>query len=264
MKISGIYTRAVLAALITVGCLSAYGLSTQADPSVTCRDMFNKAGQLYREKKYDEAISEYEKIIRLGYESGSLYYNLGNSYFKDGKLGMALVNYERARQLMSSDSDLIANRDYAISLLTERLQGENRNIFKIWIDRIFEGFSIDALTLTASIIMVLIFLVLTMVLFSDWFKAYYKPIHGMLFIFLVISIVSLDGRIRYFTKGAIVVMREAQVKFEPLERATVYFTLSEGNTVEIVDSSDNWYKIKRPDGKVGWVNRADVAKIRPG
>jgi SH3-like domain-containing protein len=29
-----------------------------------------------------------------------------------------------------------------------------------------------------------------------------------------------------------------------------------------VESTENWYKIKRPDGRIGWVNHNDLGLIR--
>ncbi|HOU37252.1 MAG TPA: hypothetical protein PK562_08315, partial [Candidatus Omnitrophota bacterium] len=40
---------------------------------------FQDANLLYKNNKYDEAVLAYEKILEGGFESGVLYYNLGNS-----------------------------------------------------------------------------------------------------------------------------------------------------------------------------------------
>ena len=41
-----------------------------------------KANKLYTEGRYQDAIDTYENILKLGYESPELYYNLGNTYYK--------------------------------------------------------------------------------------------------------------------------------------------------------------------------------------
>ena len=75
--------------------------------------IFYKANALYEEGKYDEAIEVYTGLIDQGLESGNLYYNIGNCYFKKGELGKAIVNYERANKLIPDDSDLKSNHDFA-------------------------------------------------------------------------------------------------------------------------------------------------------
>jgi len=47
-----------------------------------------------QEEKFDEAVKLYNQIIDNGYEGAELYYNLGNAYFRLGKLGYAILYYE--------------------------------------------------------------------------------------------------------------------------------------------------------------------------
>lgn len=84
-----------------------------ADPN----KLFYSANSSYEKREYSKAIEEYNKILDLGIDSGPLYYNMGNSYFKSGKLGMAILYYAKARRLMPYDSDLKANLNYARSLV---------------------------------------------------------------------------------------------------------------------------------------------------
>ena len=46
-------------------------------------------------------------------QDGRLYYNLGNACFKSGKLGEAILWYERARRLLPHDEDIEANLRFA-------------------------------------------------------------------------------------------------------------------------------------------------------
>src|SRR5512139_3843737 len=48
--------------------------------------IFYKATLFYEAAKYEEAINQYSLLLNLGFESGPLYYNLGNCYFKRGNL----------------------------------------------------------------------------------------------------------------------------------------------------------------------------------
>jgi len=43
---------------------------------------FEQANQLYLQAKYPDAVAQYEKIVQSGFESGELYFNLGNAYYK--------------------------------------------------------------------------------------------------------------------------------------------------------------------------------------
>ena len=45
-------------------------------------DLLTKANSLYNENAYDSALALYEDIVEQGYSSATLYYNLGNTYYK--------------------------------------------------------------------------------------------------------------------------------------------------------------------------------------
>lgn len=71
---------------------------------------FNIADAHYKNGKYDEAISAYEKTLRtdditLGAKA---YYNIGNAKYRQGKLNEALDYYKRAIEL-SNDPDASAS-----------------------------------------------------------------------------------------------------------------------------------------------------------
>ncbi|MEA2040503.1 MAG: hypothetical protein U9N82_11880, partial [Thermodesulfobacteriota bacterium] len=55
-----------------------------------------KANQAYKERRFKAAIDGYEQMIRSDHANGHIYYNLGNAYFKEDRLGRAILNYERA------------------------------------------------------------------------------------------------------------------------------------------------------------------------
>ena len=222
--------------------------------------LFNEANSFYKQNKYDEAITAYEKIIRQGLGSGNLYYNLGNSYFKKGLLGKAVLNYERAKAFIPSDSDLKSNYEYALSAagVSSALSG---HWFLLWLDRLFEGLGFNALTIFVSVVYALFFLFLMLNMFFNSWHKFSKPLLWVLILLGVLAALSLQRRITWLNKGAVVISKEAEAKFEPTENATTYFKLTEGSRLEIIESSMNWDKIKRLDGKIGWVNKANIENI---
>ena len=90
----------------------------------------------YKNGDYSKAIENYQLIIDGGWESGSIYYNLGNSYFRQGKIGKAILYFERARLFIPRDSDLQFNEKYARSSVgIQSLQGSSNvweNMFLNW------------------------------------------------------------------------------------------------------------------------------------
>ena len=68
---------------------------------------------------------------------------------------------------------------------------------------------------------------------------------------------SLDKKDR----PAIVFAKESQVKSEPNFRSEEAFKLHEGTKVHILDSVNNWKKIKLSDGTIGWISSEDIKAL---
>ena len=222
---------------------------------------FYQANIYYQEAKYEAAIKGYERIIALGLESGNLYYNLGNCYFKKGELGLAVLNYERAKGFIPNDSDLSSNYDYVLHELNLELKP-----FGNWFERkvylLFQPITIDLLTSLLCFIYIVLILFLTLGLFFNRVKRLLPAVICVTAVLFILSADALVGRISLFNKAAIVVSKEADVKFEPLENATTYFKLGEGSKVEVVEKAESWCKIRRFDNKLGWVSKDALRQIK--
>src|SRR5438477_10884494 len=78
---------------------------------------FAKANENYAAGHFQEAVNNYETLVRSGEWSANLFYDLGNAYFRVGDLGRAILNYERAlaldRHHPEADANLRIVRDEA-------------------------------------------------------------------------------------------------------------------------------------------------------
>ncbi len=217
---------------------------------------FNRANVYYEQGNFDEAIRQYKSILEEGLESGNLYYNLGNCYFKKGKLGEAIFYYEKAQRLMSQDRDLESNYKYARSLIKGgTVSAQESPPLRLW-NNLFEKFTIDGLTLALSIFFISILISILASLFFVPLKKQALILTISLWLCFVAGLFGLKGKISRLNKEAIVIIEQVDAKFEPMEKATTYFTLYEGMKVEVVESRDNWYKVKREDNKSGWIEKS--------
>jgi len=220
---------------------------------------FNRANVYYEQGNFDEAIKQYKSILEEGLESSNLYYNLGNCYFKKGKLGEAIFYYEKARRLMPQDRDLESNYEYARSLIKGGAVSNQESLpVRLW-NNLFEKLTIDGLTLALSIFFISILISIVASLFFAPLKKQTLILTAFLGLCFVVGFVGLKGKISRLNKEAIVVVEQADAKFEPMEKATTYFTLYEGIKVEVIESRDNWYKVKREDNKSGWIEKSALS-----
>lgn len=245
----------VSAVILIVNFNTAYAQDSSAR-------LFEQANTYYKENKFDQAILGYNKIIEQGFENGNVYYNLGNSYLKKGELGKAILNYERSRIFMPSDSDLKSNYEYACSLAG--LDKGRQKIMALWpIDRLFSGISLNVMAVILFILQGAIFFVLIFKIILGRQVKFSWALIVCLSAAFILTGWSFKRRLDWVNKGAMVVVREAEARFEPLEGSTVHFTLTQGSPVEILDQAPAWLKARRIDGKKGWVKKENLELIKP-
>ena len=58
--------------------------------------LFEQANKEYENQNYSIAISLYDSILNNGLESGELYYNLGNCYYKNQDWANVIWHYEKS------------------------------------------------------------------------------------------------------------------------------------------------------------------------
>ena len=226
--------------------------------------LFFQGNSYYKEGEYGKAAEAYERLISFGLEDGRLYYNLGNAYFRRGQKGKAILNYEKAFILIPRDPDLRANLDHARSLIQDGSPRES-----LWllarVGDIHNLLNINEQTIAVftSYVIIILFFILV-ILFRGQRRNLLYPLI-IIAVFLSIASLSLAFKIyeREFGRRAVIMAAEAEARFEPGENATIHYILREGMTVKVQENREDWYKVARADGKVGWV-RKDSLEIFTG
>lgn len=249
--------------VIGIFCMSCSILLAEQGKSHSEKYMFYNANNFYKQAKYDEAIKEYEQILERGFESGNLYYNLANSYLKEGALGKAVLNYERAKQLIPRDKDLESNYRHAVSLMVNSIETPKISWLRKLADKFYGQFTLNEITVLLSIICALVFLILSVRIFlrADGLRRYLLISVFILILFFIAGSFSLHKRISALGREAVVVVKKTEAKFGPFDRATTHFTLYEGAKVYVLSAKGGWSKIKRVDKKIGWIKKLSLEVI---
>jgi tetratricopeptide (TPR) repeat protein len=250
-----VFLSVVIVLICNLVVLTDAGHAQQSEPTY----IFYKGNTLYEEGKYDEAIHEFAKLLDRGLESGNLYYNIGNCYFKKGKLGKAILNYERAKRLIPRDSDLKSNYKFAISRLEYDIAEKSS-----WIKRItglFNFLSLNELTILLSSAFLMAVIFFTFRLFIPGLRKHTLAVTVCLIIAIILLSIPLAQRSTLLYKEAVVISGNPEVRFEPIDNSTVHFTLYEGMKISTIQSKKEWTKVRRADGKVGWIKSGDIEKI---
>ncbi len=81
---------------------------------------------------YQSAILRYEQLIHAGYMNGKLYYNLGNTYYKVGQIGKAILCYKYAGRFSPTDENLLGNLERVRAMRADKIsQSEDTSPLRI-------------------------------------------------------------------------------------------------------------------------------------
>lgn len=249
--------------ILTIVCLiiaSALMQQADCDELTQSQSLYYKGNMHYRDSNFQSAIHQYEKILNLGFENGALYYNLGNAYFKNGFLGKAILNYLKAKKFIPNDADLISNLHYAQSLIKEPALTIEEPWFKKLYISLVNPFSLNLITLICEILyFILSTLIIVFILTKSWKKIINHLIYSILILFIIsLSLLYTRYNTTIIQKQAVIISKTIDSKFEPFNDATTFFTLHEGEHVNVVISKKDWVKIKRSDGKQGWIKKISL------
>ena len=250
--------------LILISLVFCANFALSAEDSQDPRSIFYKANSLYEQREYEKASQVYAKILDIYAESGPLYFNIGNTFFKMGKIGYAILAYKKAQRLMPGDSDLKSNLVYAESLTEDSaLQVLPQNRIA-WLFKFpFREYGLN----TVSIILIVLYLMFIAMFLMGIINPVFKRRMTILFYPVLVGFLLTLGAfgIRYYDeemlKHGVVVAKEAECKYEPIDKSNNYFTLKEGQEVLVLKTRNGWRRIRRLDGKLAWVKSDTVEGI---
>lgn len=227
--------------------------------------LFQKGMEHYQKGEYEETIKIYESITAKGFQGASLFYNLGNAYFRTGKIGYAVLYYEKAKKLSPSDEDINYNLAFANSKIVDKIETLPRFFIFEWWESILTSLSIAGWTYVTYIFYLLILISIGSYYFARSLKLQRIGFYGglistiLLLFTAVLLIVNLNRE--FNVKYAVIIEQEVVTKFSPDQNSKDAFVVHEGLKVRAEDTLTSWVKVKLIDGKVGWVRKTALKDI---
>jgi hypothetical protein len=245
--------KALLVLLMIMAALPVRAETGTADPAT----LFLKANESFQQGDYQTAQDLYQKLRDSGTRNGKVFYNLGNTFYRQGKTGEAIQHYLLARQFIPRNEDLEANLGYARQQAEDRIEPASsvvlRKIF-FWYDR----FSVKE--------MAWIFLVCNLIFWSGLALRLFvrRPAVNWLVIASLLCGLTTGGTVamrmlnEHLHQPAVVIVREVSVRSGMDPESTTLFTLHNGAEVSVEKTSADWLLVSIASGKKGWIRKEQV------
>ena len=262
MNFKILYIIALLAAFCPSLVLKAESLTERAD-SAYAGDDFAEATRLYLQIAEEEGTSS------------NLYYNLANSYYRQGKPGMAILYYERALRLDPSNDDARANLEFVNSRITDEpgdrgmfISNTVNGIACRMSGNIWSGIAIGCFILLLGAVALYIFSSVVPLRKLGFFGGF------ILLAMCIVANVFASVSTRYSTSHDHAVVIDPSTLLStsprvPKDRSEEAMLLHEGTCVEILDSVATrvdstvvkWYDVKVDNDHRAWINGNAIAII---
>ncbi|NNF21102.1 MAG: SH3 domain-containing protein [Saprospiraceae bacterium] len=218
---------------------------------------FEKANQSYKDNDYLSAIDIYNELLKEGWRTAELEYNLGNAYFQTNEIGLAVLHFERAKQLKPGDKLIAANLDLA----RNKVESDIIEVPDFVLLRIWNSVS-TILSPWGWMILQVLLCIASLISIYMWRFGHGRRdriigfVTGSLFLLLFLLALTA-GHWRANNMDSAndgIVLQQSFLYSGPDERSDQLKSLPIGEKVEVVDKVGEWYKVELLNKEKGWVS----------
>jgi tetratricopeptide (TPR) repeat protein len=219
---------------------------------LSCQALF-ATEQAYQEGQYTQALEGFlSQVGAPNIAQGPLYYNIGNTYYKQEIYPKAYWAYKKATRDLPRDEDLYHNL-----LLTEKKLGFNATEdsgIVLFVKR-FPFFSLSEFTTMLGFSIGLF----SLFLWIGILKRVYKI--PLILTGICILLSGFGSSIRYYQtqikKTGVIISAKAPLKAGPVKTLPTLTHLSGGTEVIRIRQQNEWVEIRLDGGLVGWILESD-------
>lgn len=231
----------------------------------TANELFSKANDFYKNGQYTKAAQLYLNIEKSGLQSDDLYFNLGNSYYKLNKVAPSIYYYEKALKLNPIHADAKNNLAFAKRMTIDVIEDLPKTFLQRFSSTVVQKLTYDTWAIVAVSSSFLAAFLFLLYYFSASPKKKIFYFNTTILAVFVMAVTVFFAFSNYKTtqkrKSAIIFPQKVDIKNSPSIDGDQVFELHEGTKVTVLDELSNWKKIKLADGKIGWINAADLKEI---
>lgn len=240
-------------------------------PSVSNTQLFNQALVLQQQKKYDESLALYQKILDQspndlgGSQASVIYHNMSTIAYEKGDVLKAYVWSKKSVHLnpgnqLARESFQFYSKKFEVPVIPHQIS--NYDNFK----KIISKVSVDAWFVLG---LVLIFVTLWTAV-RNFLTGKKNQLAGIfttppkwppiLMTFLTLAVLSM-AYINYqdsSTLRALVIVEKAQVQTAPGQNKSVIYEAPAGLELEVLNFDQGYFQVRYSGAFSGWVNKSQV------
>jgi tetratricopeptide (TPR) repeat protein len=229
----------------------------------TATDAFEKGNQAYKDGEFAAALEYYEQALQVHGPLSEIYYNMGNVYFKQNKKGLALVHFLRARARSPRNPEIDKNIAYLKSLLEYKID-DRTSWYTAQLRKILWSFTRQELSVGAWGSVLVLLLIMFLWLFVDGKARSFLNVVILTQVILTVCMGPMVFGKTYFAhpgSHAVVVKKEAAVRYGPSKDDKVMFNLVEGLDLYVIDRRAEWSRIVLLNKETGWVSNKSIELV---
>lgn len=216
--------------------------------------LFREANEAFSRGDYDQAIAKYQQITETAGYSPAVLYNLANSYALSGKIGHAVLNFERALRLAPADSDIAGNLELVKTengLFPKELSSA---------EKFFRFLSLNQWT--ALILMALIGSTASLLAAMKYrFSRQFNSVVGIsCFLLFCLAIAGTMFRYQDFNPS-VVISPDVKLFLSPFNSSATIGTLPEGRLVYPQKNHGEFSYVTDETDRKGWIQSALIEPV---
>ena len=234
-----------------------------------------KVDSAYAADNFTEALTLYQQAMEADGPSAALWYNIGNTRYRLGETGQAILAYERSLRLDPTDRDTRANLDFVVSRTTDR-PGDTGSFISNSADAIAASAAPNTWAWVALGIFALCIAAAAMYIFGSGVMLRKTGFFSAI-VLLIATVAAVAIALRaasnatatdraVITAGSTILSTSPR---EPKDRSEEAMMLHEGTRVTILDSVAapgdasglKWYDVSIDNHHRAWIKSSDVEVI---
>lgn len=247
----------MIASLVLAAALAqSYYTPTEA------QQLFQQGNAAYDQAHYDEAISDWQKLVDHGFGNQDVLYNLGTAALKKGDLGHAVLWLERARRLGPPTDDLTVNLEAARARQGDKVVGAQSG--EPFLERIALATPRHPVTLAFLGAWLGGFALFFLFRFLPRGRRTWAALLGTLLLLASVPLGGLVAAHAYLVEGVregVVLPATVQARELPSDTAKVSFEVHAGLKVRLLETDGGFVQIRLPNGLVGWAEKEGIAEL---